>query len=287
MDEFTRSWIIENGVPIVESYGDSLTIRALHYRLVAIGMTNSIQHYKRVVAAMGKAWWDGTLPFDAFRDLDRDVVGETRYEITDVDEGIAEAKKQIGLWMKNYYKNRWENQPKYVEVFIEKKALQGVFEGPCRNNRVALAPCKGYPSLTYMHDAANRMIEAESQGKETIILYFGDYDPSGEDIPRSIQDTMLKMGADVRVERILLLEEHVRAWGLPPAPTKLTDSRSKAWNGLGQVELDAVEPNKLKTIVSDAIDEHFDDDLHAELEEQQEEEGEQYKEELKKFVKGL
>lgn len=287
MDEFTRSWIIEKGVPIVQNYGDRLTIRALYYRLVAIGMTNSIQHYKRVVAAMIKARWDGLIPFEAFSDLDRDVVGKTEYEITDVDDEIARAKENIRLFMECYYKNRWENQPKYVEVFIEKKALQGVFEGPCSNSRVALSACKGYPSLTFMYEAAQRMIEAESQGKETIILYFGDYDPSGEDIPRSIQETLLKMGSDVRVERVLLLEEHVRAWGLPPAPTKLTDSRSKTWNGLGQVELDAVEPNKLKDIVSDAIDDHFDYDLYDELKDQESEEGEQYKEELKAFVKGL
>lgn len=287
MDEFTRSWIIENGVSIVQNYGDKLTIRALYYRLVAIGMTNSIQHYKRVVAAMIKARWDGLLPFEAFRDLDRDVVGKTDYEITDVDDEIASAKENIRLFMEYYYKNRWENQPKYIEVFIEKKALQGVFEGPCSNSRVALSACKGYPSLTFMHDAAQRMIEAESRAKETIILYFGDYDPSGEDIPRSIQETLLKMGSDVQVERILLLEDQVVAWNLPPAPTKLTDSRSKTWNGLGQVELDAVEPNKLKAIVSDAIDDHFDDYLHSELKEQEEEEGEEYKKQLKAFVKGL
>ena len=77
------------------------------------------------------------------------------------------------------------------------------------------------------------------------------------------------------------------AWNLPPAPTKLTDSRSKTWNGLGQVELDAVEPFKLKEVVSDAIDEHFDYDLYDDLKDQESEEGEQYKEELKEFVKGL
>ena len=46
-DGFNRQWIIENGIPIVRGYDGSLTIRALYYRLVAAGMTNSIQHYKR------------------------------------------------------------------------------------------------------------------------------------------------------------------------------------------------------------------------------------------------
>ena len=59
-DEFTRDWIIENSVEILSRYEPGvLTIRALHYQLVSIGMTNTLQHYKCVVAAMEVARWDG------------------------------------------------------------------------------------------------------------------------------------------------------------------------------------------------------------------------------------
>lgn len=59
-DEFTRDWIIENSVEILSRYEPGvLTIRALHYQLVSIGMTNTLQHYKRVVSAMEVARWDG------------------------------------------------------------------------------------------------------------------------------------------------------------------------------------------------------------------------------------
>jgi hypothetical protein len=151
------------------------------------------------------------------------------------------AKNQIKLWATSYHKNRWENQPIYPEVFIEKKALQGVFEKPCKDWDVALNPCKGYPSLTFLYDAKKRYEEAIKSGKTPIILYFGDYDCSGEDIPRSIQDTLSRMGTDVEVRRIALMEEQVTDWKLPPAPTKTKDTRSRNWTGLGQVELDAVD----------------------------------------------
>ena len=236
---------------------------------------------------MIKARWENLLGFDSFRDLDRSVIGKTAYEETVLDDVIEDGKDSVKFWMDYYRKNRWENQPYYVEVFIEKRALQGVFEGPCNTKDVALSPCKGYPSLTFMYDAAQRMQQAVGNGKEAIILYFGDYDPSGEDIPRSIQETMNKMYADVRVERVLLLEDQVLDWNLPPAPTKVTDSRSRAWNGLGQVELDAVEPNKLKTIVTDSINKYFDYDLHQDLMDEEEEEKEEYTKALKDFVKGL
>lgn len=66
-DEFTRKWITDNAIEIVNRYEKGiLTLRGLHYQLVSIGMTNSIKHYKRVVAAMIDARWAGLVDFDAF-----------------------------------------------------------------------------------------------------------------------------------------------------------------------------------------------------------------------------
>lgn len=287
MDTFNRKWIIETGIPIIEDYPSGLTLRALHYRLVAAGMTNTIQHYKRVIAAMTQARWDDLISFDAFLDHERQMLGFTDASESVLETKIDSGKWQIKAWMQNYSKNRWENQPIYPEVFIEKKALQGVFEEPCRDMNIALCPCKGYPSLTFMNDAADRYKTAEDEGKELVMLYFGDYDPSGEDIPRSINDTLRKMGIEVDVRRIALMEHQVVEWNLPPAPTKLTDSRSKNWDGLGQVELDAVEPRKLQQIVTEAIKSVFDVSLHNELMETEAKEEKTYVATLKKYVKTL
>ncbi len=287
MDEFNRKWILETGIPIVEEYDGNLTIRALHYRLVAAGMTNTIRHYKRAQQAMTQARWDGLIPFSAFMDHDRQVEGFTDAAETNVDNEIDIGQRQIKAWMTNYSKNRWENQPIYPEVFIEKKALQGVFDEPCQDMDVALCPCKGYPSLTYLYDAANRFKEARRNDKDLIILYFGDYDPSGEDIPRSIGKTLSRMDVDVEIKRILLMEHQVVEWNLPPAPTKETDSRSANWTGLGQVELDAIEPRKLKQIATKVINELFDEKLYSELMEQQADEETIYCSELKEYVSTL
>ena len=186
-DKFTKQWITDNALDIVSRYDKGiLTLRALHYQLVSIGMTSSLRHYKRVVNAMIDARWEGLIDFDTFSDLDRSMVGTTKWEETNLSDGIADAKGAIEAWMTYYYKNRWENQEYYPEIFIEKKALQGVFQPICEQNRIALGACKGYPSLTFLYQAAQRFKQAEEQGKLPIVLYFGDYDPSGEDIPRAI-----------------------------------------------------------------------------------------------------
>jgi len=178
-DKFTRQWIIENALDEIPNYDPGvLTLRGLHYRLVARGMTNSVLHYKRVVSALTKARRDGLVAFDTFSDHDRETLGSTRYEETDLESEQSNAEDQIGLWMTSYHKNPWENQETYIEIWVEKKALQGVFQPICDRYHVSLSPCKGYPSLTFLNDASARFDEAR--------------DPT---IPKSyIMETMIHQG---------------------------------------------------------------------------------------------
>lgn len=288
-DIFNKQWIIDNSIEIISKYEKGmLTLRGLHYQLVSIGMTNTLQHYKRVVSAMIDARWAGLVDFDTFSDHDRSMIGKTDFEFTDLDSSVDKAKEQIKAWMDYYNKNRWENQPYYPEVFIEKKALQGVFQKPCNYKGVALGACKGYPSLTFLNEATQRLIEAEERGKIPVILYFGDYDPSGEDIPRAIKENILKLGCEsIEVRRFALMEHQVLDWGLPPAPAKKTDSRTAKWDGLGQVELDAVKPEKLQTLCEEAIESVFDRALYDELIETEDQERELYQSKLREFVSSL
>jgi len=279
MSQFNRKWIMDNGIVVLNDYEQgTLTLRGLHYQLVAMGMTNDVRHYKKVVSAMIAARWNRDIPFDAFVDHDRETIGNTDHEETDVASSLNTAKSQIRLWATSYHKNRWENQPFYPEVFIEKKALQGVFEKPCRAWDVALNPCKGYPSITFLYDAYQRFRDTD---KSPVILYFGDYDCSGEDIPRSIGESLYKMGISVEIRRIALMEEQVLEWDLPPAPTKSTDSRSRSWDGIGQVELDAVRPEKIRVLLGNALNDLLEQDLYDDLMEQEDYEQDEFKAELK------
>lgn len=287
-DIYSGEWITKNAIEIIADYEEGvLTIRALHYQLVSRGMFNTMNHYKRVVTAMIAARWDGSVNFSAFSDHDREVLGETKYEETDLAASISEAKRQLYGWMNYYSKNRWENQPYFPEVWIEKKALQGVFQKPCNDFDVALAPCKGYPSLTFLYEASKRFEAASSAGKIPIILYFGDYDASGEDIPRSIQENFNKLGTPVKVKRIALTEAMVIEMKLPPAPTKSTDTRAANWDGLGQVELDAVDMHLLREMCTEAIQEVFNEELHDELVETEQTETAEYIKELQSYVNTL
>lgn len=67
-------------------------------------------------------------------------------------------------------------------------------------------------------------------------------------------------------------------------PRQRTDSRTANWDGLGQVELDAVKPEKLIAMLDDALGEIFDNDLYDELNQAEEEERELFQTELRRYV---
>lgn len=285
--KFTKEWIIENSIQTLKGYVDKITVRQLFYRLVALGMTNDLPHYKKVVNSITEARWKGMVRFDAFLDRERGVYGETKADATKLLDKISNGKFQVYAWMEQYRLNRWENQPEYVEVWIEKKALQGVFEYPCDMYDVGLAPCKGYPSLTFLKEASERFNKAIEYDQTPVILYFGDFDPSGEDIPRAIYDNLSRMKCNVKIEKIALNQQQIDKFKLPSAPAKTGDTRTKNWNGDGVVELDAVEPNILSNMVTTTIKEHFNEGYYEDLKERERNEREQYKIALKEYVQGL
>lgn len=286
-DIYTKQWIIDHGVPIVNQF-TGMTVRQLYYRLVSDHkLPNSQKHYKRVVDAMTEARWKKKVGFNQFIDRERGLYGQTAFQATTVDGTFRKNFAQVKAWMSSYHKNRWENQDDYIEVWVEKKALQGVFERPCDNMNVALGPCKGYPSLTFLNEARHRFREAKNAGKTPTILYFGDYDPSGQDIPRSLEENIQKMGSNVQVEHVMLHVEQIEELGLPGVPPKGTDSRTANWEGAEAVELDAVNPTELRQRVADAIEEHFDWDRYDELEELEKKERKEYTIKMKEAMDNL
>ncbi len=230
-DEFDSKWILSNSLDIIPGFEDGvLTICGLHYKLVGRGMTNSMLHYKRVVTTMIRARRNGDVSYFAFSDHDRAIDGDT------------------------FYNKTWENKHYYPEVWIEKKAQLGIFKPICQDFDIALAACEGYPSLTFLNDATTRFQDAVDKGYKPVILYFGNYNPSGEDTPKSIKDNLYKdFNVDVEIKKILLLENQVIDYGLPPAPTKIGDSRTAKWTNLGQVEIDALDPRETQRLCTNAI----------------------------------
>ena len=126
------------------------------------------------------------------------------------------------------------------------------------NYRVTLNVGRGYDGWSSIHNASERFKES---GKATIILYFGDFDPSGEDMVRSLRDRLAKLGSQPEILKIALTKEDVARYNLPPNMTKSTDTRQKAFiakHGDVSVELDALPAAILQQMIRDEIEKYVD-----------------------------
>jgi hypothetical protein len=143
-----------------------------------------------------------------------------------------------------------------VEIWLEKDALSGVVYEVTSEWDVPLMVTRGYPSVTYLHEAAEAI---SAQRKPAYIYYLGDHDPSGVDIPRKVEAGLREFAprAEIHFQRVAVLPEQIVELQLPTRPTKTTDSRSKHFEG-ESVEVDAIPPAKLRALVRECNELHVD-----------------------------
>jgi hypothetical protein len=154
---------------------------------------------------------------------------------------------------RSYRRDFWNQQPHRVQVWSEKGTVRGVLRPVLDEYAVGFYAVHGFSSATLAHDIA-----MDDDGRPLIILYVGDYDPSGlymseVDLPKRFAEYG---GYHIDLRRIALTAEQVR--GLPsfPASDKHKDPRYRWFrsNYGGQCwELDAMDPNDLRDCVEQEI----------------------------------
>lgn len=226
-----------------------MTIRGLFYRLVSDGVIPKTEAaYKGLVVRLATAMrLDGSLPFEWVADNTRWRHGGLAYET--LDEWLQESQRTYRL-------DLWRDQGAYVEVWLEKDALSGILLQETDPLCVPLMVTRGYPSVTYLANAAAHI---RTVNRPTALYYFGDFDPSGVDIPRVVERRLREFAPGVRIafERVAVTEAQIEALKLPTRPTKTTDSRSASFRGRS-VEVDAVPPSILRQWVRERIERHID-----------------------------
>lgn len=231
---------------ILAEYDMPLTLRQVYYRLVAAHVIpNTERAYKNLSARLTDGRRAGRI--DPARITDRLREAQRVPCWGDLPDFLRAVRR-------SYRREKWTSQPVTVEVWCEKDALAGVLQPIADEHEVTLYVGRGYSSYSAMMDAADRIADA---GQRTVVLYFGDFDPSGQDMPRDIRDRLAAdFGVEVDLRVIALTPEQIAEYDLPPAPTKKTDTRAAAFvakHGDLSVELDALPPDVLQALVRDSI----------------------------------
>jgi hypothetical protein len=267
-----QSKLIPIAQQVIAQYaGMRLTVRQIFYRFVSMEIfPNTQSSYNMLDKALTIARQRGLISFEAIEDRVREFIGgENPFSDETPDDVFNNAVSEYesaeetfqDSW-RNYSLPYWHDQPKYVEVWLEKDALAGVFQPVTDNYNVCLAPCRGYPSLSFLYDAVKRFRHIDRDDKEIIILYFGDFDMRGMDIQRHLVESLEFFDfGHVNVKRIALTKQQVTEYNLPPQPSKKTDTMAKGWiekHGDVAWELDALDPHILVQIIREAIEENID-----------------------------
>ena len=258
----TYEEVVEAALEVFTQYDTALTLRQLYYRLVSRHLfPNTINSYKRLSRLMVRAREEGDVPVNCLEDRSRRILGRGDAGYTSAQDFLKRRLASLRESYKEFRMPMWDAQPNYIVVSLEKDALSRLVGDVANQYAVRTFPTRGYPSFTYVQRMAG-YIRNRLKGKPTVVLYFGDFDPSGIDIERDLSARLGRYKAgEFIVHRVALTKDQIVKYSLPPMPVKKSDARSHnfvASHGDESVELDAIDPNTLKLMVAQSIASYID-----------------------------
>jgi len=245
---------------VLSQYSTRLTVRQIYYRLISPPFQlfeNLAKNYKNFDRLLTKARENDDVDWERIEDRARTTIGG--------DKGYDGTEDYVDNMLyidgDNYTRKMWEDQPEYIEVWVEKDALAALVSNAAEGFRVLTFPTRGYSSFTGVMQAIERFADLD-ENKRITVLHFTDHDPSGLNMKDDLARRLNEYGeGNVRIIRPALTFEQVQAMGLAPNPTKKADSRTPAYAaqyGDQCWELDAMLPDELQRIIKEAISTHID-----------------------------
>ena len=223
---------------LLTTYG-TMTVRQIYYQLVPYGYK-----YRQVAYALTVARESGLVDLDKIIDRSRPSYGLNTWS----DPGEV-----FDVYATNYKLDYWVDSPYRVEVWSEKDALSQVISEEAVKYRVPVRVTRGFLSTSNQHAWSN---------KNNIILYFGDFDPSGLCVDFALGDSLILDYAELH--RVALTKEMVDKYDLPYVPVKNDDPRAPEYKklyGNRGYELDALNPRLLRELVRVNIEKYVNFDV--------------------------
>ena len=254
-----------------------LTLRQVYYQLVGKGLIeNKVSQYNMLSALLKWARIDGYISWNDIEDRVRAYHDLSGWH--DSDKFIEASLKSF---LKGYRRDLLQSQKKYLEIWIEKDALSTIFTRVAGDYTVPVVVCRGFSSVSFLNEFKGRLKRLKQ--KEPLMLYFGDFDPSGVEMLEAMKITLKdELGVNgITFKRIALLKNDIIKYRLPhnPDALKKTDTRAKkhieAYGELA-VELDALRPDILEGKIKEALEKEITMNMFNK-------EFKEYKQELKRL----
>jgi hypothetical protein len=197
-----RLQLINKIVTEYTEQGLVLTLRQLYYQLVTKNVIeNKVSEYSKLSQHLKEGRMSGIIDWSAIEDRLR------------VPKKVVswEGPKEILSAVANQFRlNHQKGQKNYIEVWVEKDALSGVLSRVTSKYHVPILVNRGYSSASAMHESFLRFKDEISAGRKVTILYLGDFDPSGKDMVRDIEERILEfLLTDPYISRMSSYIEHM------------------------------------------------------------------------------
>lgn len=204
------------------------------------------------------------------------LIDDTREELL-VGFGYTDEREWLeeGIGKRKCILDKWQDAEDYVEIWFEARAMKGQFEYFAPN--ISLVPFGGDASIEYKWRIAKRLEQVSKQydGKPIKILYFGDADKKGGEIPENaLRDIKAWCSIDFEFIPCGLTIEQARELGIGES---IDEQGSYQWESLSHEQArDLILPNVEKVINQDLI---------VEIEAREKEATGKFKELMRKLLK--
>lgn len=273
------------------------TLRQLHYALVSLSVfPNLKKSYNALSDHMSKRRHQGYYPMDCIVDERHPIV-----DINDIyyapEAWTREYINKLRNLSNDYHENdkgfpRWVGQPNYVEIWTEKQAMVTHLNYIVKkeNLQVRIASFGGFPGDTELHEHIQERIKMQMDKRKNVyILWFGDFDPSGDAIDKTTFGKMMwdepwelethasKNSVEFKLLRVALTKEQIHDYNLPHTierlnveeQKKIQDdprySEFKIKQGDYACEVDSlpvINFQAFNNMVVQSVNQYFDNDLY-------------------------
>jgi hypothetical protein len=247
--------IVRSAIEAILKADHPQTVRQVFYQLVARGVIEKTEaeYQSTVIRLLTELRLGGDVPWAWITDESR------RTRQTRTFNNAADALRHTCRF---YRQSALAASDVYIEIWSEKEALAGIIWDVASEYDVPVVVSKGLPSLTQVYDSYLSIRRAAGAGKDSYLYQFGDHDPTGCLIPKSLEKRLYEFCdkndcPDPTVERIALTEEQIEQYRLPMRPTKIKGNKhAKDFVG-DSVELDALPSRELRRLVRECIERHI------------------------------
>lgn len=241
----------------VQSVPYRVSLRWLFYRLLADAFyTRKGQykgHFMRHLRTARREWYEGWRPWTLEDDTRTPVYRGWGYQ--DAKDWLEHHILDQGATL-----DRWRDQPRYVEIWFEARAMRSQFEHYTQD--IILRPFGGDPSIQFKWNIVPDLQQVADRypGKPRVMLYFGDADDKGYAIPKDAAKIIRAWGcADFEVVRIGLNPGDGERLGMTENPDK---PGSYQWEGLTN--------DQARVIITQAVRRYVDLEAMAAIAEEEE-----------------